>query len=130
MTPPALERRTFSVSRADHERLAARMRELAELAGLMEERGYLPPAPEPMPLHRAVDGPCATSTIPSSPRCLPTPGSARPSTTSPARQATAMPIGTSSPLSAQNQCPPAPVGQSRLVPSLPELAYLRATPRR
>jgi hypothetical protein len=37
---------------ADRRRLQGRMRELAELAGLMEERGYLPPAPEPVPLHR------------------------------------------------------------------------------
>jgi hypothetical protein len=37
---------------ADRERLAARMRELAELAGLMEERGGLPAVPEPPPLHR------------------------------------------------------------------------------
>lgn len=38
--------------RADRRRLQDRMRELDELAGLMKERGYLPPAPEPVPLHR------------------------------------------------------------------------------
>ena len=37
---------------ADRERLAQRLRELDELAGLMRERGGLPSVPEPMPLHR------------------------------------------------------------------------------
>jgi hypothetical protein len=40
------------LSRADRERLLERLAELRALAGLMKERGNLPPAPEPVPLHR------------------------------------------------------------------------------
>ena len=38
---------------ADRQRLAARMRDLGELADLMRQPGGLPSAPEPVPLHRA-----------------------------------------------------------------------------
>lgn len=41
------------LSRADRERLLERLAELRGLADLMQERGHLPPAPEPKPLHRA-----------------------------------------------------------------------------
>ncbi len=41
------------LSRSERERLLERLAELRDLADLMEERGYLPPAPEPVPLHRA-----------------------------------------------------------------------------
>ncbi len=41
------------LTRADRQRLAERVRELDELAGLMRERGTLAALPEPAPLHRA-----------------------------------------------------------------------------
>jgi hypothetical protein len=41
------------LTRADRQRLAERLAELGELAQLMRESGNLPPAPEPVPLHRA-----------------------------------------------------------------------------
>ena len=40
------------LSRADRDRLAARLAELRQLAGLMRERVGLAPAPVPTPLHR------------------------------------------------------------------------------
>jgi hypothetical protein len=44
------------MTRADRQRLLERLAELRELAGLMREAGTLPPAPEPVPLHRAGRG--------------------------------------------------------------------------
>jgi hypothetical protein len=41
------------LSRADRKRLLKRLAEDGDLDRLMRERGTLPPAPEPMPPHRA-----------------------------------------------------------------------------
>jgi hypothetical protein len=53
------------ISRADRDRLAARLAELRDLAGVMRERGGLPALPPPRPLHKmaaAADSPTTEKT--------------------------------------------------------------------
>lgn len=77
------------LSRADRQRLAARLRDLDELADLMRERGGLPAAPEPAPLCRARDVTDLAVTPPGSQGGLTAPARAVPPVRPPGERAAA-----------------------------------------